>query len=105
MKNLILGSLFAACAAFAVARIAHAARAPSPASGNLATSKSDGGANLHLLPDSDGKKTNPHLVADEHNNPITDPARDPLRFYYGNTYTCYHGFNAVCQHWWNPDGT
>lgn len=53
----------------------------------------------------DGVKIHAPLNADAHGNPVTDPLRDPLRNYYGNTYVCYHGYNAVCAHWWNPDGT
>src|SRR5262249_43452119 len=30
---------------------------------------------------------------------------DPLRAYYGNTYTCYWPGLWECHHWWNADGT
>src|SRR5262249_20173749 len=30
---------------------------------------------------------------------------DPLRAYYGNTYTCYWPGMWECHHWWNEDGS
>src|SRR5262249_48281170 len=31
--------------------------------------------------------------------------KDPLRSYYGNTYTCYWPGMWECHHWWNADGS
>src|SRR5262249_3758868 len=36
---------------------------------------------------------------------VSDPGRDPMKNYYGNTYTCYWPKLWECHHWWNDDGT
>src|SRR5262249_28898907 len=48
-----------------------------------------------------GLKTKAGLPAD----PQSTAKVDPMRGYYGNTYSCYWPDTFQCRHWWNADGT